>query len=143
VNAGRLRSAATAGAVYFAIVFSIAFFLGVIRTLVLAPRLGAMTAVAIEVPILLVISWLACGRSVHRSGVPNALADRFTMGIVAFALLICAELLLSILLTDRSAAAFFAGFVEPDQQLGLAGQLAFGLMPVVQALLPTRGRHSR
>ena len=39
MNASRLRSAATAGAVYFAIVFGIAFVLGVLRTLVLVPRI--------------------------------------------------------------------------------------------------------
>ena len=143
MNATRLRSAATAGAVYFAIVFGIAFVLGVLRTLVLVPRIGAMAAVAIEVPIILIVSWFACRRCLRRFPVRAVFADRAWMGLVAFALLICAELLLSILLTDRSVAAFFTAFAQPEQKLGLAGQVAFAIVPVVQALLPTRGRHSR
>ncbi len=143
MNASRLRSAATAGAVYFAIVFGIAFVLGVLRTLVLAPRIGAMAAIAIEVPIILVVSWFACRRCLRRFPVRAAIADRASMGLVAFALLICAELLLSILLTDRSVAEFFAAFAQPEQKLGLAGQVAFAIVPVVQALLPTRGQPSR
>jgi hypothetical protein len=138
-----VRKSVTAGAVYFAMVFAIAFVLGVIRTLVLVPRLGAMTAVAIEVPILVVISWVACRRSLRRFAVPPTFGDRIIMGLVAFALLIGAELLLSILLTERGLAGFFTGFAEPEQQLGLAGQVAFALMPIVHALLPTRGQPSR
>ena len=143
MNTSRLRSAATAGAVYFAIVFSIAFLLGVLRTLVLAPRIGAMAAIAIEVPIILIVSWFACRGSLRRYPVRATVADRAGMGLVAFALLICAELLLSILLTDRSVAEFFAAFAQPEQKLGLAGQVAFAIVPVIQALLPTIGRHSR
>ncbi len=143
MNTSRLHSAATAGAVYFAIVFSIAFVLGVLRTLVLAPRVGAMAAIAIEVPIILIVSWFACYRCLRRFPVRSAVADRAWMGLVAFALLICAELLLSILLTDRTVAEFFAAFAQPEQKLGLAGQVAFALVPVIQALLPTRGQPSR
>lgn len=143
MKSSRVRAAARAGAVYFAVVFSIAFVLGVIRTLVLTPRLGAMMATAIEVPIVLIVSWFACRACLRRFPVPPAATDRAWMGLVAFALLICAELLLSILLTDRSVAEFFAAFSQPAQKLGLAGQIAFALMPVVQAWLPTRGQPSR
>ncbi len=143
MNASRLRSAATAGAVYFAIVFGIAFVLGVLRTLVLAPRIGAMAAVAIELPIILIVSWFACRGCLRRYPVRAAVADRACMGLVAFALLICAELLMSILLTDRSVAEFFTAFARPEQKLGLAGQIAFALVPLVQVWLPTRGQPSR
>lgn len=142
MNTSRLRAATTAGAIYFAVVFSIAFVLGVIRTLVLAPKLGAMMAIAIEVPIVLVVSWLACRACLRRFPVPPAMPDRAWMGLAAFALLICAELLLSILMTDRSVAEFFAAFAQPEQKLGLAGQVAFALVPVIQALLPPRGQPS-
>jgi len=143
VNASRLRAATTAGAVYFAVVFSIAFLLGVIRTLVLTPRLGAMMATAIEVPIVLVVSWFACRACLHRFPVCSAVPDRAWMGLAAFALLICAELSLSMLMTERSVTDFFAAFARPEQMLGLAGQVAFALVPVVQSLLPTRGQPSR
>ena len=138
-----LRTDAKAGAVYFAIVFTIAFALGVLRTLVLAPLFGAMAAVAIELPVILIVSWLACRACLRRVPVPPALLDRLRMGTVAFVLLICAELLLSILLTERGVAEFFLGFAEPEQQLGLAGQIAYGLIPAIQARLPARGQPRR
>ena len=46
-----------AGILCFAIVFSFAFALGVVRTVVVAPRLGATAAVLIEVPIVVLASW--------------------------------------------------------------------------------------
>lgn len=137
------RTDVKAGTIYFAIVFAVAFVLGIVRTLVLAPRLGAVAAVAIEVPILLILSWFVCRHCVSRFRVPWALADRFIMGMVAFALLMGAELLLSLLLTDRSAAQFFSALAQREQLLGFAGQIAFALMPVIQALLPPRGQLSR
>jgi hypothetical protein len=38
-------------------VFAIAFALGTIRTLWLAPAIGAIAAVAMEVPLILAVSW--------------------------------------------------------------------------------------
>ena len=49
-----------AGALYAIIVFLIDFILGIIRVLLLAPRLGETTAVIIEAPIMLAASWFVC-----------------------------------------------------------------------------------
>ncbi len=51
---------------YFAGVFTIAFALGTIRTLWLAPAVGTMAAVGVEVPLILAASWWWGGRSAGR-----------------------------------------------------------------------------
>lgn len=47
-----------AGAIYFVAVFTLGFCLGVLRTLVLVPRLGETLAVLAELPVILAASWL-------------------------------------------------------------------------------------
>lgn len=49
-----------AGAVYFAVVFTVAFGLGMVRVLFVVPRLGPMLAVLLEAPALLLVSLAAC-----------------------------------------------------------------------------------
>ena len=63
---GRVLKAATA---YFALVFAAGFVLGTLRTLWLAPALGPMLAVAAELPVMLGVSWLACGRMDSNSAI--------------------------------------------------------------------------
>ena len=52
---------------YFGIIFALGFVLGTIRTLWLAPIVGTVGAVLIELPIMLIASWL-----VARTGNPLA-----------------------------------------------------------------------
>lgn len=42
---------------YLAITFSVAFVMGVLRTVVIAPALGELPAVMIELPFLITLSW--------------------------------------------------------------------------------------
>lgn len=121
-----------AAVAYFAIVFAAGFVLGTIRTIVLAPRLGPLAAVLVEIPVMLVIACAACRWLVARFAVPAALYDRLVMGGVAFILLLAAELLLALAL-GGSAAGFFAALAEPAGMAGLAAQAVFGAMPVVLA----------
>ena len=67
---------------YFAGVFSAAFLLGVVRTLWLAPAIGAAPAVLVETPIVLAISWWWCRRLLAHQPLP--LAGRALMGGSAF-----------------------------------------------------------
>lgn len=120
-----------AGCAYFAGVFAVGFLLGVLRTLVLVPRVGELVAVLIELPIVLGASWLICGRILRQASLSPAAA--VVMGASAFALLLMAELSLSMLLANRSLAAHLALYAESPHRLGLAGQVAFALFPVLQA----------
>ena len=118
-----------AAASYFAIVFVIAFALGTIRVLLVAPRFGAVAAVSLEVPLLLAVSWVTASWSIATFRVPSAARDRFTMGFVAFGMLMAAEFGLSIALFDRPASACFASYATLAGAAGLLAQIAFALVP--------------
>jgi hypothetical protein len=125
-------AAVRAALAYFAIVFAAGFVLGTIRTLVLAPRLGELAAVMVEIPFMLLVAWLVCRWLVRRFALAPGAAGRLIMGGLAFLLLMAAELLLS-LAFGRGPAEFLARFAEPAGALGLASQVVFGLLPLVVA----------
>lgn len=125
-------SAVAAGAAYFAIVFAAGFALGAVRTLFLAPMTGETIAVALELPLMLAISWLACRAEIRRFAVPDARAPRLLMGGSAFALLIIAETLLATLLFDRSLSEIGEAWTTAAGALGLGGQIAFAVFPLLQ-----------
>ena len=77
------------GTVYVAAVLSAGFVLGVLRTLVLFPLLGALGAVLVELPVILAVAWWVCSRILRRWPLlpPAALG----MGVIAFLLLMLAE----------------------------------------------------
>jgi len=79
-----MRTAIKAGLAYFAIVFTVAFLLGILRVFAVAPRLGETGAVLAEVPIILSASRLACGWLVRRLGASDR-GIRLAMGGTAFA----------------------------------------------------------
>ena len=95
-----------AAAGYFLAVFASGFGLGTVRVLLIAPRLGEIAAVSIELPLLLSISWLACGWSLRRFGVSGGWERRAVVGALAFALLMAAEFGLAVLAFGRTASGF-------------------------------------
>jgi hypothetical protein len=125
-----MPSAIRAGALYFAIVFAAGFVLGALRVTVLMPLIGELPAVALELPVILFISWIACRRLIAQFSVPAMAPHRAAMGALAFGLLMLAELALSVLVFDRSGAEYLAGLQSAPGLLGLAGQLVFASMPL-------------
>ena len=87
---GNLR-AAKAGLAYFGVVFAAGFAIGVLRLLLVTPRLGETVAVLFELPLMIALSWLACRWLVTSFGVGPALSSRAAMGGVALAPLLAAE----------------------------------------------------
>jgi hypothetical protein len=133
-----MRAAMPAAVLYFAIVFAVGFALGTLRVVALAPRLGELAAVAVEVPAMLLASWLASAWLVRRLRVPRTTVARLAMGGLALALLLAAEWVLGLVLFERGAAQQLAAWTTPPGLVGLAAQLAFGLVPFVQAQLVLR-----
>ncbi len=127
-----------AGCVYFLSVFAVGFGLGTIRTLMIEPRLGALGAVLLETPFILGASWFLCRYWIARFDVPAGLPSRLAMGAVAFALLIAAEILLGLYGFGRSLSDQIAAWGTPPGALGLAGQMLFGLFPLIQGLTERR-----
>jgi len=119
------------GTVYVAAVFAAGFVLGVLRTLVMVPLLGEMVAVLVELPVILAVAWLVCTRILRRW--PLSPVAAVGMGAIAFLLLMGAEASLSTLLAGRSLADHLALYAHLPHQVGLAGQLAFAVMPWIQA----------
>lgn len=121
-----------AGAVYFAIVFAAGFLLGTVRTLLVAPYLGEVTATILEVPIMLAAAWLACGWVLRRFPVRPRTLDRIAMGTIALALLLAAEALLSIGLIGLSLVQHIGRYTQAAPLIGLAAQLLYAGFPLVR-----------
>ncbi len=79
---------------YFALVFGAGFALGIPRTLWLVPRLGTRNAELLEMPVMLVVTFLAARWIVARFAAPPALSSRLALGAVALGLVLTAELTL-------------------------------------------------
>lgn len=122
-----------AGAAYFAIVFAAGFALGTVRTLFLAPRFGELFAVVLELPVMLAVSWIACGWVLVRFAVPRDTGSRLGMGGVAFGLLMLAEVVLSVYAFGRSVSEYADALMTPHGLIGLGGQVIFGALPWVRA----------
>ncbi len=117
---------------YFGVVFAFAFVLGIVRTLLLAPMIGDMAAVLVELPIVLTISWIAAGRILRRWRLTGAKAGpRLAVGGLAFVFLMLAEFLLSRAI-GQGGAAWAASLMTPPGMVGLAGQILFALIPLAR-----------
>jgi hypothetical protein len=116
---------------YYAIIFGLAFIMGIARTFVVAPRLGAPTAVLLEVPIIVVVSW-AVARSLLRPHV-FTLPQRAAMGATAFMLTMVSEVFLAEILRGQSVIGWATAVLTPLGLIGLAGQIAFAIVPIVVA----------
>ena len=125
-------STSRAAIVYFALVFAAGFVLGTIRILFVAPLWGELLAVLFESPIMLFVSWVVCGSSIRMFGVRGRCAA-LIMGAVAFALLITAELVLSLLAFGRSPDEYLRANGTPAGAVGLTSQVAFGLIPLLRS----------
>lgn len=118
-----------AGALYFLILFACGIVLGTVRTLILAPAVGPMVAVALELPVMLALSWIVSGRLTRRRPALAGAGPRLIMGGIALVLLLMAELALATLAFGQVPGAYVAALATPHGALGLAGQLGFGLIP--------------
>lgn len=127
-----MGSALKAGLSYFAMVFAAGFVLGALREFVLVPSIGEFAAVALELPVILIISWLGCRKLVAWFSVPATASQRLAMGALAFGLLMLAESSLSVFVFNRTAAGYISLLQTPSGLLGLAGQTVFAFFPFVQ-----------
>lgn len=127
-----MKNALKAGFYYFILVFGAGFVLGTVRTLAITPNLGALPAVILELPLMLAVSWAACGWAIRRFSVPDGPSARLAMGASSFLLLIGGEILVSVLLSNRSPADHFALYRTLPVLLGLAGQIAYALFPLLR-----------
>jgi len=98
----------------------------------LAPRLGETAAVSLETPVMLAASWFVSRWCVDRLAVPRAVPARPVMGAVAFAMLMLAEIGVSVLAFGRSTTEHLASYASVPGAIGLLAQVVFATFPVVQ-----------
>jgi hypothetical protein len=116
-----------AGLVYPILVFFTGFVFGTIRVLLLVPHLGETAAVSF----ILTASWFVCRWCVDRLDVPRRVSARIAMGVIAFVVLMLAELGLSVFAFRRAVAEFAAPYASLPGLIGLAAQIVFAAFPVV------------
>jgi hypothetical protein len=114
---------------YFVGVFAVGFLLGTIRTLWLAPAMGDLTAVAVELPVMIGASWWWGRWLLARQ--PLDTTGRAIMGGSAFVWLMLAEFGLSQAF-GRASGDYLASFFTAEGMLGLAGQLLFAALPLIR-----------
>lgn len=108
-------------------VFAAAFVIGAVRVTLVAPALGPLVAVALEVPLVLALSWWMAGRVLRRWPLNNG--QRLAMALLAFTVLMLIELATA-LGFGQTAAQFLTAMTTPAGALGLAGQIGFALIPL-------------
>ena len=114
---------------YFTPVFAFAFGLGALRETAFAPVTGAFLAVALETPVVLAMAWRVASRVLGRWPLPAR--SRIAMGTLAFAILILAELATALAFV-QSPGQFLAAIATGPGAIGLAGQIAIGLIPALR-----------
>ncbi|MFZ4606559.1 MAG: hypothetical protein ACOYM5_09905 [Caulobacter sp.] len=125
-----MRKALIAGGVYFTLVFSLGVILGVLRVTVVAPRLGMAGAMAVELPIMLAVSWLVCGGVIKRLEIGAERGERGLMSATALVLIVVAELALARVLAGQTFGEVLASYRSMPALMGLATQVAFVLFPL-------------
>jgi hypothetical protein len=125
-----------AGLVYFLLVFVAGFLLGTMRTFVVAPAIGDVPAVLVEVPLMLAVAWLACGWVTSKASFEAKPAELVAMGATALLLLLAAEASVSVWLGNMSLNEHFRSYRRADVLIGLAAQGAYGCFPLVRGLRP-------
>jgi hypothetical protein len=123
-----------AGVVYALAVFVVGFALGTIRVLLVAPRTGPTAAVLLEAPLMLCASWWVSRRCIRYFRVVPAPRARALMGTVAFVFLMLEEWALAAVVFRSSAVAYLSSFASSQGAIGLAAQLAFAFIPLIQGL---------
>ena len=121
------------GFAYFALVFAAGFALGFIRVLFLVPRLGVRTAELLEMPLMLLVVVSAAKFVVKRFALPCTLDVRLSVGVMALALLVAAELALAFVLQGQSPGEYIAGRDPVSGSVYLAMLGLFAAMPLILA----------
>jgi hypothetical protein len=80
-----------AGLVYALGVFAVGFLVGTVRVLLVEPALGAAAAVAIEVPLMLAVSWAVAKAVLRRIPVERLIRPRLAMAGIALLVLVSIE----------------------------------------------------
>jgi hypothetical protein len=125
---------------YFAVVFGAGFVLGVVRTLVVVPRVGERLAELAESPLMLAVVYLAARRLVRRERELTSGSQWLAVGGLALGLMLLVEFTFVLWMRGLSPAAYFAGRDPVSGSVYVASLAAFAIGPW---LLFRRGSRAR
>lgn len=123
-----------AAASYFGLVFGAGFVLGMIRVLLVAPRVGERAAELLEMPFMLAVVIVAARLVERRFALARSVGVRVRVGAVALALLLAAELLLAVVLSGRSLADYVASRDPVAGGAYVAALAVYAAMPSILLL---------
>jgi len=136
MSMSRIMLAAT---LYVLAVFAVAFLLGAVRVMWIVPRVGPFWAVAVEVPLVIAVSWVTCKWVLARIALAGTV-PHLAMGVLAFGILMVLEAGLAVLVFGQTLTPYLASMATPSGALGLAGQFIFAFVPAIQHRVRTRRR---
>jgi hypothetical protein len=126
------QGAVPAGVGLFGLVFAAGFVLGTLRELVLRPAIGPDVARLLELPVMITLSWLSARWILRRAGKRSA-RWQFEVGLIAFLLLMAAEMALAILILGRGLSAFITDLFTLTGMLSFLAQALLIVMPRLAA----------
>jgi hypothetical protein len=118
---------------YFSAVFSIGFVLGVARTLWLVPWVGERAAELVELPGMVVASYLVARALMHGLGRGLGVAAAAAAGCAALALLLAAEIGMVVVVRDESLSAYIRARDPIAGTAYLAALVVFAALPALVA----------
>ena len=130
-----------AAAVYFGIVFGVGFLLAMVRVPFLVPRWGERVAELVEMPFMLVAIFLAAGYVVRKYSTVASERGWLVVGVLALAMLLAAELVLAVVLADRSVGDYIAGRDPVSGTVYLGALVMFAVMPWLRRELAMARQH--
>ena len=118
-----------AAAIYFGIVFGVGFLFGSVRVPFLVPQFGVRVAELAELPLMFVAIFLAAGHIVKKHDPVITPVELALVGGLSLCLLVAAELLMTVALTDRSVRDYIASRDHVSGSAYLIMLLVFTAMP--------------
>lgn len=117
---------------YFALVFGAGFVLGAIRVTLVVPRIGVRAAELAEVPVMLVVIFLAA-RLVARRAPGTRRAELLAVGVLALVILVVVEFALAYGLSGETPIEYIATRDPVSGSAYAVSLLIFAVMPALQA----------
>ena len=119
-----------AGLIYFLLVFGTGFTLAFIRIPLLVPRFGVRAAELMEMPVMLAVIVWASRRLAHHHPDRHR-PGRLAAGVIAFALLVGAELAVADFLGARSPSQYIASRDPVSGTVYLISLFFFAVAPAL------------
>lgn len=130
--------AALAGLVYFLLVFAAGFALGMVRVPLVVPMFGVRWAELLEMPIMLLAIVLSCRWLLKRFSIVDV-TPALACGLVALVLLVLAELIVAMTLTQLSPADYLASRDPVSGSAYMLMLVVFAAMPLWMVLRKNEG----